>query len=95
MDRITIVSLILVAVICAIPLIMYAGKGEEQGYFKGSDDVGTEAIESTGYKPWLQPIWQPPSGEIESLLFAVQAGIGAFIIGYVFGRYMKSKSSKT
>lgn len=74
MDRITIVSLILVAVICAIPLIMYAGKGEEQGYFKGSDDVGTEAIESTGYKPWLQPIWQPPSGEIESLLFAVQAG---------------------
>ncbi|EHP87384.1 energy-coupling factor ABC transporter substrate-binding protein [Methanotorris formicicus] len=82
-----IILLGLVALIITIPLIMYAGKGEEQGYFGGSDDVGTEAIEATGYHPWFHPIWEPPSGEIESLLFALQAAIGAIIIGYYIGYY--------
>ena len=36
-------------------------------------------------KPWFSSIWEPPSGEIESLLFALQAAIGAIIIGYFFG----------
>ncbi|CAB3287882.1 Cobalt transport protein CbiN [Methanocaldococcus lauensis] len=85
-----IICLLAVCLIVAIPLIMYAGKTEEQGYFEGSDDVGTEAIESTGYHPWFSPIWEPPSGEIESLLFALQAAIGAIIIGYYVG-YFKAK----
>ena len=29
------------------------------------------------YKPWFRSIWQPPGGEIESLLFALQAALGA------------------
>lgn len=82
-----IIMLILVAAIVIFPLAIYNGLGEDQGYFGGSDDQGSEAIEETGYQPWAQPLWEPPSGEIESLLFATQAAIGAIIIGYVLGYY--------
>ena len=75
-------TLIILAVICAIifiaPLAMY-------GYFGGSDDAASEQIEATHFEPWFSSIWEPPSGEIESLLFALQAAIGAIIIGYFFG----------
>ncbi len=58
------------------------------GAFKGSDDMGTEAIIAAhpGYQPWFQPIWKPPSAEVESLLFCVQAALGAGFLGYVIGR---------
>jgi len=63
------------------------------GAFKGSDDLGTEAIQAArpGYQPWVRPLWTPPSDEIESLLFALQAALGAGILGYVIGRRHKSK----
>ena len=64
---------------------MFSGHGEDDGYFGGSDDAAGEAVEASGYEPWTQSIWEPPSGEIESLLFALQAAIGAIIIGYFFG----------
>ena len=82
-------TLIILAAICIIlfiaPLVMYSGLGEDEGYFGGSDDAASEQIEATDYEPWFSSIWEPPSGEIESLLFALQAAIGAIIIGYFFG----------
>ncbi len=80
-----IILLALVAAIIIFPLAIYNGKGEDQGYFGGSDDQGPAYITSTGYVPWFHPLWTPPSGEIESLLFATQAAIGAIIIGYILG----------
>ena len=85
-------SIILLAVVIA-PLVMYNGYGEDEGYFGGADDQAGEAIEETGYEPWFSSIWEPPSGEIESLLFALQAAIGALIIGYAFG-YWRGQSKK-
>ncbi|HIP16010.1 MAG TPA: energy-coupling factor ABC transporter substrate-binding protein [Methanothermococcus okinawensis] len=87
-----ILMLLGVIIITVIPFLMYSGKGEKQGYFEGSDDLGEEAILKINphYKPWFRPIWEPPSGEIESLLFSVQAAIGAIIIGYFVG-YNKAK----
>ena len=82
-----IILLALVAVIVIFPLAIYNGKGEAQGYFSGSDDQGPAYITSTGYTPWFKPLWTPPSPEIESLLFATQAAIGAIIIGYILGYY--------
>jgi cobalt/nickel transport protein len=87
-----IILLCIVAAILIFPLAYYNGKGEAQGYFGGSDDQGPEYIETTGYHPWVQPLWEPPSSEIESLLFALQAAIGAIIIGYVLG-YWKCQSN--
>jgi cobalt/nickel transport protein len=57
--------------------------GEEA--WTGTDDGASKIIESSGYQPWASPIWEPPSGEIESLLFSVQAAMGALVIGYFFG----------
>ena len=42
------------------------------------------------YEPWFESLWEPPSGEIESLLFVLQAAIGAGFIGYFIG-YMRGK----
>ncbi|HTQ36521.1 MAG TPA: energy-coupling factor ABC transporter substrate-binding protein [Steroidobacteraceae bacterium] len=82
-SRRTNVLLILVVIaLVVIPLVFVKGQ------FSGSDDQGSAAIAASepGFKPWFHPLWKPPSGEVESLLFAVQAAIGAGIIGYVIGR---------
>jgi cobalt/nickel transport protein len=44
-------------------------------------------LSSGSYTPWFESIYTPPSGEIESLLFAMQAAIGSLIIGYFLGYY--------
>ena len=94
-DKKSVILLALVIIIAIIPLAMYNGMGEDEGYFGGSDGAAGEAIEETGYQPWFSSIWEPPSGEIESLLFALQAAIGAIIIGYVLGYYKgQSKERK-
>jgi ABC-type cobalt transport system, periplasmic component len=62
--------------------------------YGGADDKPAGVIEQiTGgtYKPIASSIWVPPSAEIESLLFALQAAIGAGIIGYFLG-YYRAKS---
>jgi cobalt/nickel transport protein len=63
--------------------------------YGGADGQAENAINDiTGgtYKPIAQPIWEPPSGEIESLLFGLQAAIGAGILGYFFGYYRAKKN---
>lgn len=86
-DKKPIILLLIAAIIIIIPMVMYNGLGEDQGYFGGADGEAQKAIEETGYEPWFSSFWEPPSGEIESLLFALQAAIGAIIIGYVLGYY--------
>ncbi|MBF0147064.1 MAG: energy-coupling factor ABC transporter substrate-binding protein [Magnetococcales bacterium] len=59
-----------------------------QGDFEGTDGQAVEMIIQArpGYQPWFQPLWTPPSGEVESMLFAIQAALGAGFVGYVIGR---------
>ncbi|SCG85249.1 energy-coupling factor ABC transporter substrate-binding protein [Methanobacterium congolense] len=80
-----IILLCITAALLIFPLAFYNGKGEDQGYFSGTDGQGPEYLESLGYHPWINSIWTPPSGEIEVLLFSLQAAIGAIIIGYFMG----------
>ena len=57
--------------------------------FGGSDDQA-EGIISTidpDYEPVSKPFWEPPSGEVESLLFCLQGAFGALIMGWFFGYY--------
>jgi cobalt/nickel transport protein len=72
----------LVIALAVIPLVFV--KGAE---FSGSDDQAESAITEIqpDYQPWFSPIFVPPSGEIESLLFALQAAIGTGFIAYFFG----------
>ncbi|HQC34786.1 energy-coupling factor ABC transporter substrate-binding protein [Methanoculleus sp. 10] len=65
--------------------------GEEA--WGGADGNAADLIEASGYEPWVDPFWEPPSGEIESLLFALQAAIGAVVIGYIFGYWRGSRKT--
>jgi cobalt/nickel transport protein len=55
--------------------------------FSGADGAAEAAVLeiSPETEPWFQPFWEPPGGETESLLFALQAALGAGVIGYFFG----------
>lgn len=54
--------------------------------FRGADDQAKDVISNIapGYQPWFTPVMQPP-GETGSLLFALQAALGAGFIGYYLG----------
>ena len=60
---------------------------EAPALFGGSDDRAQQAIGTIapGYRPWFTPMFTPASAEIASLLFALQAAIGAGVIGYWLG----------
>ena len=61
--------------------------------FGGADGMAGELIEETNpdYEPWFQPIFEPASGEVESLLFALQAAIGSGVVCFVLGRVTAKK----
>ena len=82
--------LVLVVVLAAGPLAMH------NGTFRGSDDQASAMINqiNPGYHPWVTPLWTPPSAEVESLMFALQAALGAGFIGYFFGVYRKRQKTK-
>ncbi|GAA6525002.1 hypothetical protein IDVR_07970 [Intrasporangium sp. DVR] len=56
--------------------------------FGGSDAQAMALVESAhpDYEAWVEPFFRPGSSQIESGLFALQAGIGGIAIGYVVGR---------
>jgi ABC-type cobalt transport system, periplasmic component len=62
--------------------------------FTGSDNLAKEQIAkiTPEYKPWFDSLLVPKSGEIESLLFALQAAIGAGVVGFVLGRLTAGKN---
>jgi len=78
-------NLVLIAIVIGLAVVpLFMVKDAE---FGGADGQAEEAITeiNANYKPWFSPVWEPPSGEIESLLFALQAALGAGFIGYYIG----------
>lgn len=74
--------MIVVVLIGVIPLIFV--KGEYGGSDSQAEAVITDIDKD--YKPWATSLLVPASGEIESLLFTLEAAIGGGIIGFGFGR---------
>lgn len=88
-----IVLLILAAVIAVVPL--FIKKGAE---FGGSDDAGSTVVEelNEGYEPWFEPVLETMlgrelPGEVESLIFCIQTGIGVGVIAFFMGRFVERK----
>lgn len=83
------VAIVLAAVVVLMALALYLGgkaaAGEEEA-FGGTDAAATAQLEEAGHEPWFEPLMPPAGGEIESGLFALQAGLGGVALGYVFGR---------
>ncbi len=79
---------IIVIVLAVLPLITL-----KNAEFAGADGLAETAITEINpdYEPWFSSLYEPASGEIESLLFAVQAALGAGVVGFILGRITAKK----
>jgi cobalt/nickel transport protein len=77
------------AIILAISVILAMLQTSLAAEWSGADEQAEKAITDINprYEPWFSPLWEPPSGEIETFLFSLQAAIGALLIGYFLGYY--------
>ncbi|MFQ7552878.1 MAG: energy-coupling factor ABC transporter substrate-binding protein [Blautia marasmi] len=90
----TVIGLLVVIILIAfIPL--FALKDAE---FGGSDDAGSQVVEEvdSSFQPIAEPILEKIlgrelPGEVESLLFCVQASIGVGILAFFMGRFVERK----
>lgn len=75
-----------VVILTIVPILIVKQKGDEE-IFAGADAQAEKLISQIrpDYKPWFSNLWEPPSGEVETFLFALQAAIGAGFLGYYFG----------
>lgn len=83
-------ELIFLAIILAFTAQFVYVSSFTDAKYMGSDGQGGDMVfELTGgtYELIAEPLWKPPSAEIETLLFTVQAVFGAVIIGYFLGYY--------
>nr|WP_297176312.1 energy-coupling factor ABC transporter substrate-binding protein [uncultured Agathobaculum sp.] len=89
--------LVLCAVLVVAPVLTLRG-----AEFGGSDDAGSEKVsEITGeaYEPWATPVAErlfdgEIPGELESLLFCVQTGVGVGVIAFFLGRFVERKKQQ-
>ncbi len=88
-----VIALMVVVTFLAVPPV-----GDEP--YGGTDGAGGEIAEDEyGYEMWIDGSWMDLvgfslPGETESLLFAVQAAIGAIIIGYFIGTNSAKKKEE-
>jgi len=87
-----ILLMIAVVLLSALPLWLVSApapdaEGKVAELFTGADDKARDLVSeiAPNYQPWFKPLIEPASGEIASLLFALQAALGAGFIGYYLG----------
>ena len=95
MKKRTCVILILIAVVLIAFIPLFALRDAE---FGGSDDAGSTVVEEvdSSYEPWATPILETIiggelPGEVESLFFCIQTGIGVGIIAFIMGRFVERR----
>ena len=93
MKKTVIIAIIAIFLIAMIPLFVL-----KDAEFGGSDDAGNQVVEEvdSSYEPWAAPILEKLlgrelPGEVESLFFCIQTGIGVGIIAFLMGRFVERK----
>ena len=88
-----ILLLVIAALIAVIPVAAL-----RDAEFGGSDDAGSVMAEEIQgeYEPWFTPVLETAlggelPGEIESLIFCIQTGIGVGVIAFFMGRFVERK----
>lgn len=86
------ILILLVIILAIIPLFIVT-----DSEFGGADGEAEEMITEINpdYEPWFSSFWEPPGGETESLLFALQAAFGAGFLGYYIGFKKGQYKNKT
>ena len=95
--KLEILTLVALFAFVILFLVVSSQSGHE---FSGSDDVGSQKIAELTGKPVesfnpLIPQYQPPSGEIEATLFALQAAFGGVVVGLVFGYWLGQRKTSS
>ena len=88
---IAVLLLIICALIAIIPLMSI-----RDSEFGGADGAAEELIGEidADYEPWAESLIELPGGETESLLFCLQAALGAGVVGAGFGYLVARKKYK-
>lgn len=91
-NAIIVVVMLLACVLIAIIPLMTIRDSE----FGGADGAAEEIIGEINpdYQPWAESIIEPPGGETESLLFCLQAALGAGIFGFGIGTLRERSKAK-
>ena len=92
-----VVAWILVLLALALMIVPFAMNSNAE--FGGSDDAGSqmvEAIRGESYEPWFTPVLEQIiggelPGEVESLFFCLQTGLGVGVIAFGFGYLVARK----
>lgn len=87
-NKTNLLLLLLVVAIIILPMIVNPNAAYEGADGEGEDLIGEI---NPDYEPWFEPLWEPPSGEVESLLFSLQVAIGAGTMGYILGTFKEKK----
>lgn len=90
--RTVIILLVIAILIAAVPLFVL-----KDAEFGGSDDAGSKVvseIKGEEYQPWFTPVLETfigkeLPGEVESLIFCIQTGIGVGILAFFMGRFVE------
>lgn len=97
-NRMIVLFCILAALLVAlVPMLMLPG-----AEFGGSDDAGSDVVAEVDedYEPWFAPVLETMiggelPGEIESLFFCIQTGIGVGVLFFFLGRFYERKKWMT
>lgn len=93
--RTVLILVVLSVLIIFSPLFILKGTGAE---FGGSDGAGSDVVTELngGQEPWATPFLESLiggglPGEVETLIFCIQTGIGVSIIAFSFGYLVARK----
>lgn len=83
MNKKTVIGLLILCVLIALIPLMCIKDSE----FGGADGIAEEIVAELDpdYEVWAESIVELPGGETESLLFCIQAALGAGIFGFGLG----------
>ena len=92
MEKKKVVTILILVALCAVILI-FPLLTIRDSEFGGADGAAEEVIAAVDpdYEPWAESLIALPGGETETLLFCLQAALGAVVIGFGFGYLVARK----
>lgn len=83
----TIALVVALVVVSGASFVIGGRQTDPAERFLGTDSAATAQIQTyhPDYRQWVEPFFQPASGEVESGLFALQAALGGGVLGFAIG----------